>query len=106
VFRLNYTHAGQARTSRNRPEPSNKRKFDAPGRENSMAKISFTLKNVTKEIEKAEKKLRAIRGKVTKADQKKIDLNLRSLKRSHGIIAHICRPPTMYGQSFITKSNK
>jgi len=71
-----------------------------------MAKISFTLKNVTKEIEKAEKKLRAIRGKVTKADQKKIDLNLRSLKRSHGIIAHICRPPTMYGQSFATKPNK
>jgi hypothetical protein len=106
VFRLNYTHAGLARTSRNRPEPSNKENFDAPGKGNNMAKISFTLKSVTKEIEKAEKKLRAIRSKVTKADQKKIDLNLRSLKRGHGIIAHICRPPTMYGQSFTTKPNK
>jgi hypothetical protein len=69
-----------------------------------MAKISFTLKSVTKEIKKAEKKLRALRGKVVKADQKKIDLNLRSLKRGHGIIAHICRPPTQFGQSFTTKS--
>ena len=106
MLRLNYTHAGVAHASRNRPEPSNKETLDAPGKGNNMAKISFTLKSVTKEIEKAEKKLRAIRRKVTKADQKKVDLNLRSLKRSHGIIAHICRPPTMYGQSFATKSNK
>jgi hypothetical protein len=69
-----------------------------------MAKISFTLKSITKEIKKAEKKLRALRGRVTKADQKRIDLNLRSLKRGHGIIAHVCRPPTQYGQSFTTKS--
>jgi hypothetical protein len=106
VFRLNYTHASLGRTPWNRPEPSNRENFDAPGKGNDMAKISFTLKSVTKEIEKAEKKLRTIRNKVTKADQKKIDLNLRSLKRGHGIIAHICRPPTMYGQSFTTKPKK
>ena len=41
-----------------------------------MAKISFTLKNITREIEKAEKKLSAIRKKVVKADQHKIDLQL------------------------------
>jgi len=56
VFRLNYTHAGLARTWRNRPEPSNKENFDAPGRGNNMAKISFTLKSVTKEIEKGREK--------------------------------------------------
>lgn len=71
--------------------------------ENSMAKISFTLKGVTREIQKAEKKLRAIRGKVTKADQKKIDLNLKALSKSYTNIKHFCRPPTMFGQSFTTK---
>jgi hypothetical protein len=71
-----------------------------------MAKIKFTLKNITREIERAEKKLRALRRKVAKADLKKIDLNLRSLKRSHGIIAHICRPPTLFGQTFSTKPKK
>lgn len=69
-----------------------------------MAKIHFTLKNVSKEIAKAQKKLRAIRGKVSKADQKKIDLNLRALKKSYGIIGIVCRPPTMFGQTFTTKS--
>jgi hypothetical protein len=71
-----------------------------------MANISFTLKGVTKEIRKAEKKLRAIRGKVVKADQKKIDLNLRSLKKSFGIIGVVCRPPTLFGQTFRTKPKK
>jgi len=69
-----------------------------------MAKISFTLKSITKEIEKAEKKLRGLREKVVKADLKKIDLNLRSLKRAHGIIGVVCRPTLHYGQSFRTKS--
>lgn len=69
-----------------------------------MAKIHFTLKNITKEIQKAEKKLRALRSKVTKADQKRIDLNLRSLKKSYGIIGVVCRPPeTHFGQTFTTK---
>jgi hypothetical protein len=69
-----------------------------------MAKINFTLKGVTNEIRKAEKKLRSIRGKVTAADQKKIDLNLRSLKKSYGIIGIVCRPPTQFGQTFTTKT--
>jgi hypothetical protein len=71
-----------------------------------MGKINFTLKSVTKEIRKAEKKLRSIRGKVTKADQKKIDLNLRSLKRSYGIIGVVCRPATLFGQTFTAKPKK
>jgi hypothetical protein len=70
-----------------------------------MAKINFTLKNVTKEIHKAEKKLRALRGQVTPEDQKKIDLNLRALKKSYGIIGVVCRPPTLFGQTFTKKSN-
>jgi hypothetical protein len=68
-----------------------------------MAKIRFTLKSVTKEIRKAEKKLRSIRSKVIKSDQKKIDVNLRALKKSFGIIGVVCRPPTMFGQTFTTK---
>jgi hypothetical protein len=69
-----------------------------------MAKVKFTLKNVTREIEKSRKTLKALRSKVTKADQKKIDLNLKALERTHGIVAHICRPPTLFGQTFTTKS--
>jgi hypothetical protein len=69
-----------------------------------MATVKFTLKNVTREIEKSKKTLRALRSKVIKADQKKIDLNLKALERTHGIVAHVCRPPTMFGQTFTKKS--
>ncbi len=69
-----------------------------------MAEINFTLKGVAKEIAKAEKKLRSVRAKVTKEDQKKIDLNLRGLKKCHGVIKNFCRPPTLFGQTFTTKS--
>jgi hypothetical protein len=69
-----------------------------------MAKIGFTLKTITKDIEKAEKKLRALRGKVVKADVKKIDLNLRGLKEARAILAHICPPIFHYGQYFESKS--
>ena len=69
-----------------------------------MAKIKFTLKNITKDIEKAEKKLRAMRGKVVKADVQKIELNLRALKKAHQILAHICPPIFHYGQFFRSKS--
>jgi hypothetical protein len=72
--------------------------------ENRMAKISFTLKNITRDIEKAEKKLRALRRKVDKADVKKIDLNLRGLKEARAILAHICPPIFHYGQYFRSKS--
>jgi hypothetical protein len=73
------------------------------GRKHGMAKISFTLKGVAKEIAKAEKKLRSVRGKVTKEDQKRIDLNLRGLEKCHGVIKNFCRPPTLFGQTFTTK---
>lgn len=69
-----------------------------------MAEIRFTLKSITKEIEKAEKKLRALRGKVVKADVRKIDLNLRSLKKALGLIGIVCRPAAHFGQSFRSKS--
>jgi len=68
-----------------------------------MARIRFTLKNITREIRKAEKKLGAIRGKVVKADQKKIDLHLRGLKKSYATIARHCRPEVRFGQSFTVK---
>ena len=69
-----------------------------------MANVKFTLKSITKEIDKAEKKLRALRGKVLTADLKKIDLNLRSLRRARRIIGVVCRPTLHYGQTFKTKS--
>jgi len=68
-----------------------------------MAKIRFTLKNIDREIRKAQKKLRAIRGKVIKSDQKRIDLNLRTLQKLSRF-HHQCRPPTDFGQTFTTKS--
>jgi hypothetical protein len=71
--------------------------------ENSMAKISFTLKKITKEIERAEKKLRALRRKVDKADVKKINLNLRALKEARAVLAHVCPPIFHYGQYFQSK---
>jgi hypothetical protein len=69
-----------------------------------MANVKFTLKSITKEIDKAEKKLHALRKKVIKADLKKIDLNLRSLRKAHGVIGVVCRPDMHYGQMFRTKS--
>jgi hypothetical protein len=69
-----------------------------------MAKISFTLKSITKEIKKAEKRLRAIRGKVATADQKKIDLELHGLQECSRIIQPFCRPRAHYAQSFTPKS--
>jgi hypothetical protein len=71
-----------------------------------MAKINFTLKNITREITKAEKKLRAIRGKIAKADQKKIDLELRGLAKCREIVAFFCRPLVHYGQTFSAKPKK
>ena len=45
-----------------------------------MAKVAFTVHPITTAIRRAEKKLRAIRPKVSKAERKKIDLNLRMLE--------------------------
>jgi uncharacterized coiled-coil protein SlyX len=71
-----------------------------------MANINFTLKNITKEIKKAEQKLRAIRAKVSPADQKKIDLELRGLSECSREIQHFCRPLVHYGQTFRAKPKK
>jgi hypothetical protein len=68
-----------------------------------MARIRFTVKNITREIRRAEKKLRAIRGKVVKADQRRIDLNLRGLKQSYAIIRRPCRARMGFGQFFVVK---
>ena len=48
-----------------------------------MAKIGFSLHPVAVAIRSAEKKLRSLRPKVSKADQKKIELNLRMLEKSY-----------------------
>jgi hypothetical protein len=72
----------------------------------SMAKINFTLKGISKEITKAEKRLRAIRGQVATTDQKKIDLELRGLARCNKIVKNFCGPLVHYGQAFTAKSKK
>jgi hypothetical protein len=72
--------------------------------ENRMANVSFTLKNIAKEIKRAEKRLHALRRKVIKADVKKIDLNLRSLRKAHEIVGAVCRPHPPFWQTFKTKS--
>jgi hypothetical protein len=70
-----------------------------------MAKIKFSLHGIAEEIREAEKKLRLIRSKVSKSDQKKIDLDLRALEKSYRQIRILC-PPTRiltrppYGQWF------
>ena len=70
-----------------------------------MAKINFTLKGISKEIAKAEKKLRSIRGQVIAEDRQKIELNLQGLEKCQGIIKIFCRPPTThFGQTFTTKT--
>ena len=76
-----------------------------------MAKIAFSLHPITTAIQTAEKKLRTIRPKVSKADQKKIDLNLRVLEKSHHLLRIACpnvKPgqihPPPYGQWFATKA--
>jgi hypothetical protein len=71
-----------------------------------MATVKFTLKKITKDIEAAEKKLRALRREVIEADRKRIDLNLRSLEKAKGIIGVVCRPLMHYGQVFRTKPKK
>jgi hypothetical protein len=71
-----------------------------------MAKINFTLKNITKEIKKSEKKLREIRRRAAPAEQKRINLELRGLVRCHRLIEQFCRPLVHYAQSFTTKSKK
>jgi hypothetical protein len=72
-----------------------------------MAKIKFTLHGIAAEIRKAEKQLRALRSKVSKAEQKKIDLELRALAKSYHLIRVICLPSPMrplFGQLFTTKA--
>ena len=55
-----------------------------------MAKVAFSAHPITNAIRRAEKKLRAIRPKVSKADQKKIDLNLRMLEKSYRLLRFPC----------------
>jgi hypothetical protein len=70
-----------------------------------MAKIKFSLHPIAADIRRAQKKLRELRPKVTKADQKKIDLNLRVLEKSYKLIEFPCpkkRVPQvpLFGQTF------
>ncbi len=72
-----------------------------------MAKIGFSLHPVAAAIRRAETKLRKLRPKVSKADQKKIDLNLRMLEKSYHLIEIPCpkravRIGPLFGQWFTT----
>ena len=63
-----------------------------------MAKIKVTMHSVAREIQRMEKKLKGIRSRVSAADQKKIELQIRSLKKCNSEIKNFCRPPA---QGFI-----
>ena len=63
-----------------------------------MAKVAFTVHPITTAIRRAEKKLRAIRPKVSPADRKKIDLNLRMLEKSYRLLRIAC--PKVKGRQF------
>ena len=72
-----------------------------------MAKVAFSVHPITNAIRRAEKKLRAIRPKVSKAERKKIDLTLRMLDKSYRLLRIAC--PTVktqiqlpFGQWFTT----
>jgi hypothetical protein len=73
-----------------------------------MAKISFSLHPVAAVIRRAQKQLRSLRAKVSKADQKKIDMNLRALEKSYRLIRIQCHRrrlpehPPLFGQWFTT----
>lgn len=78
-----------------------------PLREMDVAKVKFSLHAIAKDIEKAQKKLRAMRAEVAPADKKKIDLNLRVLDKSLRLIKSQCprpltRHPIPFGQTFTT----
>lgn len=73
-----------------------------------VAKVKFTLHPIAADIRRAQEKLRELRPKVTKADQKKIDLNLRVLEKSYRLIEFPCPKsrteiPPLFGQTFTTK---
>jgi len=72
-----------------------------------MAKISFTLHNIAKDIRRAEKTLRTIKKRVVPADQTRIDLELRTLEKAYQLIAGHCpkskHPPKPFGQWFESK---
>ncbi|MFZ0522834.1 MAG: hypothetical protein WAN14_18355 [Candidatus Acidiferrales bacterium] len=75
-----------------------------------MAKIGFSLHPVAVAIRSAEKKLRSLRPKVSKADQKKIDLNLRMLEQSYRLIRRPCPvkrtiAQVPFGQWFTSKAD-
>jgi hypothetical protein len=73
-----------------------------------MAKIKFSLHPIAADIRRAQEKLRALRPKVTPEDQKKIDLNLRTLEKCYRLIEFPCpkkRVPQVppFGQTFTPK---
>jgi hypothetical protein len=73
-----------------------------------VAKVKFTLHPIAADIRRAQKKLRELRPKVTAADQKKIDLNLRVLEKSFRLIEFPCPKRKLqvelpFGQTFTTK---
>jgi hypothetical protein len=72
-----------------------------------MAKVAFSVHPITSAIRRAEKKLRAIRSQVSKAEKKKIDLNLRMLEKSYRLLRFTCpkvkgRQIQLFGQWFTT----
>jgi hypothetical protein len=55
-----------------------------------MAKVKVSLRSAVIGIKRAEKKLRALRSRVSKAEKKKIDLELQVLKKANKMLLPHC----------------
>jgi hypothetical protein len=56
-----------------------------------MAKLSVSLKPITKQISTAEEELRAIRERVGRANQKKFKLTIRALDKARRSVKSVCK---------------
>jgi hypothetical protein len=62
-------------------------------------KLEISLAPIAVQIDKAEKELRALRPKVAVADRKKIDLEIKDLKKIKRTIREICKEKMTHGFS-------
>ena len=58
----------------------------------SMAKITISLKPITRQISLAQKRLRAVLPKVGAGDRRKINLDVKGLNEATTKVMKVCRP--------------
>jgi hypothetical protein len=53
-------------------------------------KLEISLSPIAAQIDKAKKKLKSLRSQVSTSDQKKIDLEIKDLKKIRGVVVKAC----------------